>query len=151
MAMAVGPSGSLRSEINVTPLVDVVLVLLIIFMVVTPLLQMGYSVNVPPKATAAESTVMSKEQLIVTQNEPNKVFLNREQINLDQLPLRLHDILQHRNDKTVFYSADDKLNYGAVMATMDVIRNAGADRIGIITEQVNLPDASQQPAQPAQP
>ncbi|HET6267637.1 MAG TPA: biopolymer transporter ExbD [Acidobacteriota bacterium] len=143
MAMAVGPSGSLRSEINVTPLVDVVLVLLIIFMVVTPLLQMGYSVNVPPKATAAESTVMSKEQLIVTQNEPNKVFLNREQINLDQLPLRLHDILTHRNDKTVFYSADDHLNYGAVMNTMDIIRNAGADRIGIITEQVNLPDASQ--------
>lgn len=143
MALAVGPSGSLRSEINVTPLVDVVLVLLIIFMVVTPLLQMGYSVNVPPKATAAESTVMSKEQLIVTQNEANKVFLNREQINLDQLPLRLHDILQHRNDKTVFYSADDKLNYGAVMSTMDLIRNAGADRIGIITEQVNLPDSSQ--------
>lgn len=139
MAMGVGNLGSLKSDINVTPLVDVVLVLLIIFMVLTPLLQMGYDVNVPPKATAEASAVITKEQLIVTQKEPDKVYLNREQIDIKQLPLRLTDILKHRSDKTVFISADDELNYGVVMNTMDIIRNAGAERIGIITEKVNIP------------
>jgi len=139
MAMGVGNLGSLKSDINVTPLVDVVLVLLIIFMVLTPLLQMGYDVNVPPKATAEASAVITKEQLIVTQKDPDKVYLNREQVPLNQLPLRLTDILKHRSDKTVFFSADDELNYGAVMTTMDIIRNAGAERIGIITEKVNIP------------
>ena len=139
MAMGVGNLGSLKSDINVTPLVDVVLVLLIIFMVLTPLLQMGYDVNVPPKATAEASAVITKEQLIVTQKEEGKVYLNREQISIDQLPLRLTDILKHRSDKTVFLSADDDLNYGTVMTTMDIIRNAGAERVGIITEKVNIP------------
>jgi biopolymer transport protein ExbD len=139
MAMGVGNLGSLKSDINVTPLVDVVLVLLIIFMVLTPLLQMGYDVNVPPKATAEASAVITKEQLIVTQKEEGKVYLNREQITIDQLPLRLTDILKHRSDKTVFLSADDDLNYGTVMTTMDIIRNAGAERVGIITEKVNIP------------
>ena len=137
--MGVGNLGSLKSDINVTPLVDVVLVLLIIFMVLTPLLQMGYDVNVPPKATAEASAVITKEQLIVTQKEPGKVYLNREIVDINQLPLRLTDILKHRSDKTVFLSADDELNYGTVMNTMDIIRNAGAERIGIITEKVNIP------------
>ena len=139
MAMSLGGKGSLQSDINVTPLVDVVLVLLIIFMVVTPLLQMGYDVNVPPKATADTSQVISKEQLVVTQVNAEKVFLNREQVDIKQLPLRLSDILKHRRDKTVFYSAHDDLNYGKVMETMDLIRNAGADRIGIITDKVTIP------------
>jgi len=139
MTMGVGNLASLKSDINVTPLVDVVLVLLIIFMVLTPLLQMGYDVNVPPKATAEASAVITKEQLIVTQKEPGKVYLNRQQIDINQLPLRLTEILKHRSDKTVFISADDELNYGVVMNTMDIIRNAGAERIGIITEKVNIP------------
>ena len=137
--MDLGKQGTLRSEINVTPLVDVVLVLLIIFMVVTPLLQMGYDVNVPPKATAEASAVISKEQLVVTQVSAERIFLNREQIDAKQLPIRLTEILRHRRDKTVFYSADDDLNYGLVMETMDVIRNAGAERLGIITDKVTIP------------
>jgi len=139
MAMTSGKKGHLNADINVTPLVDVVLVLLIIFMVLTPLLQLGYDVNVPPKKTALASEVQSKMQLIVTQVEPGKVYLNREQVDIQQLPLRLTDILKNRNDKTVFYSADDELNYGSVMLTMDIIRNSGADKIGIITEKVTIP------------
>jgi biopolymer transport protein TolR len=140
MAMAVGSGGGLKSDINVTPLVDVVLVLLIIFMVLTPLLQLGYDVNVPPKATAQSAMdVVNKQQLIVTQTVPEKVYLNREQIDVKQLPLRLTDILKKRNDKTVFFSADDELNYGVVISTMDMIRNSGAAKIGIITEKVSIP------------
>lgn len=139
MAMATGQKAHLNADINVTPLVDVVLVLLIIFMVLTPLLQLGYDVNVPPKKTALASEVQSKMQLIVTQIEPSKVYLNREQVDIKQLPLRLTDILKVRNDKTVFYSADDELNYGSVMQTMDIIRSSGAEKIGIITEKVSIP------------
>jgi biopolymer transport protein TolR len=139
MAMGVGDLGSLKSDINVTPLVDVVLVLLIIFMVLTPLLQMGYDLNVPPKATAEASAVVSKEQLVITQIKENKVYLNREEIELSQLPLRLSDILKKRRDKTVFFSADDNLNYGTVATTMDTIRTAGAERLGIITDKVTIP------------
>jgi biopolymer transport protein ExbD len=140
MAMAVGGGGGLKADINVTPLVDVVLVLLIIFMVLTPLMQLGYDVNVPPKATAQSAMdVVTKQQLIVTQTEPDKVYLNREQIDIKQLPIRLTEILQKRNDKTVFFSADDSLNYGVVISTMDMIRNAGAEKIGIITEKVTVP------------
>lgn len=131
--------GGLKSDINITPLVDVVLVLLIIFMVLTPLLQLGYDVNVPPKATVEASVVANKAQVIVTQVEERKVYLNKEQINLDQLSLKLTDIMKHQSDKTVFFSAADELNYGAVMDTMDIIRNSGVERIGIITEKVNIP------------
>jgi len=139
MAMATGKKVHLNADINVTPLVDVVLVLLIIFMVLTPLLQLGYDVNVPPKKTALASEVQSRMQLIVTQIEPSKVYLNREQVDIKQLPLRLTDILKVRHDKTVFYSADDELNYGSVMTTMDIIRTSGAEKIGIITEKVSIP------------
>jgi len=139
MAMAVGKGGSLNSDINVTPLVDVVLVLLIIFMVLTPLLQLGYDVNVPPKKTALASEISAKAQLVVTQVEQGKVFMNREQVDIGQLPLRLSTILKNRGDKTVFFSADDELPYATVMGTMDIIRNAGAKKIGIITEKVAVP------------
>lgn len=139
MAMTMGNLGSLKSDINVTPLVDVVLVLLIIFMVLTPLLQMGYDVNVPPKATAEASAVISKEQLIVSQRDQRRVFLNRVEVDVAQLPLKLTEILKHRSDKTVFYAADDELNYGVAMQTMDMIRGAGAERIGIITEKMAVP------------
>lgn len=139
MAMAVSKTAALNSDINVTPLVDVVLVLLIIFMVLTPLMQLGYDVNVPPKKTALMSEVSSKQQLIITQIESNKVFLNREKIDVAQLPIRLTEFLRNRGDKTVFYSADDELNYGQVVKTMDIIRNSGAEKIGIITEKVTIP------------
>ncbi|HSP06726.1 MAG TPA: biopolymer transporter ExbD [Acidobacteriota bacterium] len=139
MGLSVGKSGVLNADINVTPLVDVVLVLLIIFMVLTPLLQLGYDVNVPPKKTALMSEVSAKAQLIVTQVEQGRVFLNREQVNINELPLRLADILKNRGDKTVFFSADDDMLYANVVTTMDIIRNAGAEKIGIITEKVNVP------------
>jgi biopolymer transport protein TolR len=138
MAMATGTKGAM-ADINVTPLVDVVLVLLIIFMVLTPLLQMGYDVNVPPKKTALASEISSRQQLIVTMMQEDSVFLNREQVPVTQLAQRLTEILKNRSDKTVFFAGGDEVNYGAVMAVMDTIRNAGAEKIGIVTENVSIP------------
>jgi len=136
--MAMG-TGGVRSDINVTPFIDIVLVLLIIFMVLTPMVMMAYESNVPPKAVADTSAVLQKEQLIITQLEPNTVFVNRDQVSVEQLYAKLKDILDHRKEKIVFVGADDKLNYGVVMKTMDIVRNAGAEKIGIITEKVEIP------------
>ncbi len=138
MAMQTVDKGAM-ADINVTPLVDVVLVLLIIFMVLTPLLQMGYDVNVPPKKTALASEISSRQQIIVTMVQQDRVYLNREQIPITDLQNRLHEILKDRSDKTVFFAGDDEVNYGNVITTMDLIRSAGAEKIGIVTEKVAIP------------
>ncbi len=135
MAMAAGGTGDYKSDINITPLVDVVLVLLIIFMVITPLLQMGYDVKVPPKSTDP-NPAPSMDQLIVSITPQNRIFLNKQEVNAQQLSQQLSDILKNRRDKTVFFSADDGTNYGACVKVMDIVRNAGAKNLGIVLETV---------------
>src|SRR5712691_5081435 len=110
MAVSMGRLSDFRSDINITPLVDVVLVLLIIFMVITPLLQMGYDVKVPPKATV-DQPQSSIDQLIVS-------------LTSQQLTQQLEDILKNRRDKTVFFSADDGTTYGDCVKIMDLVRSA---------------------------
>jgi biopolymer transport protein TolR len=139
MAMSAGGVGDYKSDINITPLVDVVLVLLIIFMVITPLLQMGYDVKVPPKATVdqPQSTI---DQLIVSITPQKRVYLNKQEVTPQQLNQQLSDILKNRasNNRTVFVSADDSTDYGDVVKIMDVIRTAGAKNIGIVLETVPI-------------
>ena len=132
------PTGfDMRSEINIAPLVDVTLVLLIIFMVLTPLLQMGYDVKVPPKAQATEAQP-APDQLIVSLTSQNKIFLNKDEMTDQTLALRLTEILKNRASKTVFFSGDDQATYDGVIRVMDIIRNAGAKNIGIVLETVPI-------------
>jgi biopolymer transport protein TolR len=134
-----GQSGfDMRSEINIAPLVDVTLVLLIIFMVLTPLLQMGYDVKVPPKSNVANNEP-TPDQLIVSLTLQNKIFLNKEEMNEQTLALRLSEILKNRASKTVFFSGDDGATYSEVIKVMDIVRNAGATNIGIVLEAVPIP------------
>jgi biopolymer transport protein TolR len=135
MAMSPGGSGDYKSDINITPLVDVVLVLLIIFMVITPLLQMGYDVKVPPKSTNPNPTI-DPDQLIVSLAAGNKLFLNKQELTAPQLSTQLSSILKNRRDKTVFFSGDDAAAYGEVARIMDLCRSAGATNIGIVLETV---------------
>jgi biopolymer transport protein ExbD len=139
MAMTVPGAGEYKSDINITPLVDIVLVLLIIFMVITPLLQMGYDVKVPPKATVdqPQSTI---DQLIVSITPQKRVYLNKQEVTPQQLNQQLSDILKNRasNNRTVFVSADDGTGYGDVVKIMDIIRTAGAKNIGIVLETVPI-------------
>src|SRR5712691_13057018 len=133
MAVSMGRLSDFRSDINITPLVDVVLVLLIIFMVITPLLQMGYDVKVPPKATVDQPQT-TIDQVIVSLTPQNQIFLNKQQVTAPQLAQQLGDILKNRRDKTVFFSGDDASNYGEVIKVMDIVRNSGAKNLGIVLE-----------------
>ena len=137
MAMAVGGgAGEYKSDINITPLVDVVLVLLIIFMVITPLLQMGYDVKVPPKVNQPQDAPPPADLLIVSLTPQNKIYLNKEEVNPQTLSLRLTEILKNRANKTIFFSGDDGSTYGEVIKVMDLCRNAGARNMGIVMEAV---------------
>ncbi|MGH9318138.1 MAG: ExbD/TolR family protein [Thermoanaerobaculia bacterium] len=135
MAMAVGGAGEYKSDINITPLVDIVLVLLIIFMVITPLLQMGYDVKVPPKATV-DNPIAPLDQVVISLTAQNHIFLNKQEVTAQQLSQQLSDILKNRRDKTVFFSADDGTTYFECIKVMDILRTSGAKNLGIVLETV---------------
>ena len=132
-----GHSGGPKSEINVTPLVDVMLVLLIIFMILQPMLQMGYDVNVPPPTPAGVVPPPSGDQIIVSLTTNGEVYLNKERVDRAQLPIRLQEVLRNRGQKPVFFSAEDTVKYDDAMRVMDVVRNNGAKNIGIVMDWVN--------------
>jgi biopolymer transport protein TolR len=137
MGMAVGSSSGPKSEINVTPLVDVVLVLLIIFMVIQPLMQRGYDVQVPPKAEMNTPPPSSQDQLIVSLTARREIYLNKERVEPGNLAIRLQELLKNRGNKVVFFSAEDAANYGDAMKVMDIVRNNGAKNIGIVMDWVS--------------
>ena len=131
-----GHSGGPKSEINVTPLVDVMLVLLIIFMILQPMLQMGYDVNVPPNQTS-EAPQVTTDQIIVSLTANNEIFLNKERVDRSNLPIRLQEVLRNRGNKPVFFSCEDAVKYDKAMEIMDVVRNNGAKNVGIVMDWVN--------------
>jgi biopolymer transport protein TolR len=138
MGMDVGPSqGGPKSEINVTPLVDVMLVLLIIFMILQPMLQMGYEVNVPPNAPANVLQEANPDQIIVSLTANNEVYLNKERVDRQQLPIRLQEVLRNRGNRPVFFSCEDVVKYDEAMKIMDIVRSNGAKNIGIVLDWVN--------------
>ncbi|HUP63668.1 MAG TPA: biopolymer transporter ExbD [Thermoanaerobaculia bacterium] len=138
--MQVGGSGSLRSEINVTPLVDVILVLLIIFMVITPVVQMGYLVKVPPKAPAGSVAGPDPNQIIIRLTEGGRVYINREEMTVQQFPARINAILKGNTGRMVFFSGSPDVNYEETMKFLDSARAAGAHNIGIIAEELGTPN-----------
>jgi biopolymer transport protein TolR len=137
--MQVGGGGSLRSDINVTPLVDVVLVLLIIFMVITPVVQMGYLVRVPPKAPANLPPSAVNDQIILRLTSDNRIMINKDEVPADQFPQRIRDILHGNSSKMVFFSGAREVDYESTMKFLDMARSSGAKNIGIIVEDPNGP------------
>ena len=120
------------SEINVTPLVDVVLVLLIIFMVAAPMLQMGIDVNLPK--VKSKSIDVTEEKLILTINSAREIFLNKSRVTLSNLRVKLESVFTSRIDRDLFLRADRRVPYGFVVEVMSEARKAGVDKLGMITE-----------------
>jgi biopolymer transport protein ExbD len=134
MAFGGSSGGGVRSEINITPLVDVVLVLLIIFMVMTPTMLKELDVTVPEKADVQMATPTTTDQIVVSVNKEGKIAINHEAINLSMLAPRIHDLMMSRSDKLVFFDVDDDAIYEDVVHAMDTCRGAGAKTLGIMTK-----------------
>ena len=127
-------SGQFMSEINVTPFVDVMLVLLIIFMVTAPMMVQGVDVNLP-KATA-KALKSSEERLIISIDNEMQVYINEQVVSVEFLTQKLTAILENLDNKDVYLKADKEIPYGIVVNVISKIKKAGVDSLGMIT----LPD-----------
>ena len=132
--------GGTISNINVTPLVDVMLVLLVIFMVTAPILQQGVSINLP-KVKAAALTG-EEQQLVVAVHRSGQVYLNDTPTTLPELGPKLEAILKLRPDRQVFLRADQTVRYGEVMRVIATVKGAGVERLGMVTEPPDERQAS---------
>jgi biopolymer transport protein ExbD/biopolymer transport protein TolR len=139
MAMSGGSTrGAVTSEINVTPMADVMLVLLIIFMVVTPMLQKGVSVDLAKTNNPVEMTEADKEDsILVAVSRDGKYYLNQDRISVDDLTAKVSDLVSNRLDKMIYVKGDYRAKYGDVVKIVDNLRAAGIDKIGLLTEKVN--------------
>ena len=137
MAIAVRDEGSkVNSNINVTPMVDVMLVLLIIFMVVTPMLQKGVSVDMAKVNNPEQMPDADKEDaLLVSVTRDGQVYFGTDQINVDNLTNKVKDRLANRADKRVYVKADMRARFGNVVQVVDGVRAAGVDDLGLLTDQ----------------
>jgi biopolymer transport protein TolR len=135
MSMDVGGAkGGVKADINVTPLVDVMLVLLIIMMLVAPMLQQGVSVKLP----TASNTVDKPEvqgQTVVAIGRDKSMYLNAKPVQEGEMATKVTELLENVQEKIVLIKADEEVEYGAVMAAMDQLRQAGIEDIGLITER----------------
>jgi len=153
MALAKRDEGSkVSSEINVTPMVDVMLVLLIIFMVVTPMLQKGISVDMAKVNNPEPMQDADKEDaLLVSITRDGKVYFGSEQITVDNLTSKVKDRLANKPDKRVYVKADMRARFGGVVQVVDSVRAAGVDDLGLLTDQrKTAPNAPPAPAQAGQ-
>jgi len=123
--------GTNLAEINIIPLVDVVLVLLLIFMLTAPMMYRGIDVNLP-KAASRPTAV--EERLVLTVTKDNVLYLNDRRLSSSGLEMELRRTFANRTDKTLYLKADAGLAYGAVVETMDRVRRAGIERLGMVTE-----------------
>ena len=120
------------ADINVTPLVDVVLVLLIIFMVTAPMLQMGIDVNLP--RVKARSVDVEEEKLVLTVTNKKEIYLNKYKTTLEGLNSQLEKVLASKIEREVYLRADESVPYGFVVQVMSEVSKAGVDKLGMITE-----------------
>jgi biopolymer transport protein ExbD len=129
-----GAKGGIKSDINVTPLVDVMLVLLIIMMIVAPLLQKGADVKLPLAAYSSDKPE-TQDQTVVAVDSQGRFFVNGVPVREEELRQRVEDILETKTERIVLIKADEDAAYGKVMDAMDELRAAGIEDMGLITER----------------
>jgi biopolymer transport protein TolR len=139
MGMSAGGGSSYNSNINVTPMVDVMLVLLIIFIVVTPLLSQGVNVNLPENDNPDEDPNITKDtSVVVSIPQAGQYYVGREPVARTELVERIKRLMREKakkEEQVVYIRAEKTVPYGEVVMTVDAIRNAGIDRIGLVTEK----------------
>jgi biopolymer transport protein TolR len=130
-------SHALKSEINVTPMIDVLLVLLIIFMVISPTLSVGLDSQIPqPSSEPTRLETKPDKAIVVSMKDDLSIQINQEPVPVSEFQNRLRVILKSRTDRSVFLQADSDLPFEAVAGTIDSARSAGADRIGLLTDKL---------------
>jgi biopolymer transport protein TolR len=150
MALAKRDEGSkVNSNINVTPMVDVMLVLLIIFMVITPMLQKGVSVDMAKVNSPSPMPDADKEDaLLIAVMRDGKIFFGTDRVDADKLTQLVKDRLANKVDKRVFIKSDARARYGNVVEVVDNVRSAGVDDVGLLTDQKKTGAAAQAPPAP---
>jgi biopolymer transport protein ExbD len=129
-----GAKGGIKSDINVTPLVDVMLVLLIIMMIVAPLLQKGADVKMPSAANSSDKPE-TQDQTVVAIDKNDRYFVNGIPVRREELRVRVEDILETKKERIVLIKADEDAKYSAIMDAMDELRAGGIEDMGLITER----------------
>lgn len=137
MSMAVGTKGGPKSDINITPYIDILLVLLIIFMVITPVRQMDLDVKVPqPPPTDQTNLPVDPSVIVVSVGDAAQIAVNQEPVDISALGPKLQEIYSARANKNMFISASPKLPYGDVVKVIDIAKGAGVGDIGLIIEAI---------------
>jgi biopolymer transport protein ExbD/biopolymer transport protein TolR len=129
-----GRTQSSLSEINITPFVDVVLVLLVMFMVTAPILQSGIEVDLPKTKSVKEIT---EERLVITIDKDQRVFLGNDPININEISTRLHQKIRDPQGQSVFIRSDENVPFGAFATVMDAVKQTGITNVSIVTQPLN--------------
>src|SRR5207249_5916402 len=133
-----GGRGEVTSEINVTPMADVMLVLLIIFMVITPMLQKGIAVDLAKTKNPTDMKEADRDDaVLVAVTRDGRFYLGQDRVNIDDLASKVNDLLANKLNRTVFVRSDLRAKYGDVVQVVDSIRSAGVDKVGLLTERLD--------------